>query len=162
MKEDKFLPTQLIQITNFLSDFIKSKPLVQNIGYTFQYCQYLKHLIKETEVTAVILKQLYKSYIISGVAILEAIFYAILEQEGKIKTFQWKEENNPSIISIDERTKLKINILRKIETSSPKGLKFIAILNQIKKLDFFGQSEQFFKDISDKIKYIFLKIQKQF
>lgn len=149
MNDEKFLPTPINKLDEILRYFIDSGPLARNVAYTLQYCQYLKHLYQHTSLTAVITSQLYKSYIICAMSIIEAVLYAILLKNNKIKNEEWEEYGNKKTENIDKCTKIEIQIYKKSQSPKPKKMKFISLLNKAINLEIFKSEEKLFDDIKD-------------
>jgi len=65
--------------------------LCSNIAYSLQYIQYLELQFKELNLSSVIYTMLCKSYVITGMSILEGLFSNYLKSIGKWKTIEWEE-----------------------------------------------------------------------
>lgn len=66
--------------------------LRKNIAYNFQYLQYLDHEInKDPNRHVVIIKMLYKTFIIVAFSIIEALIYHDLKKKGLIKKEEYEE-----------------------------------------------------------------------
>lgn len=64
----------------------------KNIAYNMQYLQYISKQIDELRLTSVLQKMLYKTYIVTGMSILEAVFYCLLKERNLLTTDCWKTE----------------------------------------------------------------------
>lgn len=72
------------------NQFIRTYEINKNISYSFTYIEYLTNKIRE-EGNFVIKSQLYKSYIITGMAIVECIFHYLIKSKGLNKTILFRE-----------------------------------------------------------------------
>lgn len=61
-------------------------PLVDNIAYNLQYIQFLEKELNELDVSSVIYTMLVKTYVITGIGIVEGIFSYIIKVNGWWKT----------------------------------------------------------------------------
>jgi hypothetical protein len=60
----------------------RSAAMVNNVAYTLQFLQFLEKVIADLDLTSVLVTQTFKVFIISGCAIVEAIFYQIVSESG--------------------------------------------------------------------------------
>lgn len=65
--------------------------LRKNIAYSLQYLQYLQLQLDELHLHSVIQKQLWKSYIIISMGIVEGLFYHLLKKSGNQTKTEWEE-----------------------------------------------------------------------
>lgn len=65
--------------------------LRKNIAYSLQYLQYLQLQLEELHLHSVIQKQLWKSYIIISMGIIEGLFYHLLKKSGNQTKTKWEE-----------------------------------------------------------------------
>lgn len=66
------------------------KELKKNIAYSLQYIQYIELQLHELNLHSVIITMLYKNYIITGVSIIEGLFYYLLKSTGNWKQREWE------------------------------------------------------------------------
>ena len=91
--EDRWYPTP---VDNFRNGFIAMSsevegyhPLVDNLAYNLQYIQFLdKEMkeLKELELSSVLYTMLVKTYVITGIGIIEGIFSYVIKTNGWWKT----------------------------------------------------------------------------
>lgn len=77
-----------IKIPNTTSDY---KRMISNFAYSMQYIEYIEKQIDELKLSSVLLKMLYKSYIITGMGIIELIFVYLLKENKFWKQTEWEE-----------------------------------------------------------------------
>ena len=67
---------------NIPSDTAENKRLISNFAYSMQYLEYIEKQLDELRLSNVLTTMLYKSYIITGMGIIELLFVFILKQTG--------------------------------------------------------------------------------
>ncbi|MCT3362026.1 hypothetical protein [Lacticaseibacillus paracasei] len=109
---EKWYPHSIEDYRNNLT--IKSLPngasaydVKSNLAYNFQYLEYLILQLNALPRLSQVLKtMLYKSFIITGMSIVEASFYAILVEKNALKPDQWREiasfKSNPKKAEFEE------------------------------------------------------------
>ena len=126
---EKWLPTSISRLEEYLSKFFIAGKGVQNIqeikkniAYNLQYLQFQSQMLKEFDVTSVLITQTWKVYIIVGTGIIEAILYYLLTSKGMNKKTDWEEEGLATAeVNIDGRKfKIENRILKKLST--PKSI----------------------------------------
>lgn len=140
-KNSKVLcPTELNKIVDYLSFVIDNKPVQKNIAYTLQYMEYLDHLIGAGNVTSVLFTQLYKTFIVSEVSVIEAFLYCLLKKNSEVKLEEWKKVGETKRFSMtNNSTQLEVSVLEKIENPTFKELKFETIINKASKIGLLGK-----------------------
>src|SRR5438270_196630 len=91
-------PTLIDKIRVFLRRGIKNdnvldyrQAFVSNIAYNLQYLEFLNHLLTEKNLHATVLNQTQKTFIITGMSVIEAILWYVLCENGMQKTEAWEE-----------------------------------------------------------------------
>lgn len=65
---------------------IKNKTLIRkNFAYNMQYIEYIEKQLTELNLSSVLEKMLYKSFIITGMGIIESLFLNLLKATGNRK-----------------------------------------------------------------------------
>src|SRR5687767_10622819 len=64
---------------------------VSNIAYNLQYLDFLNHLLTETELHVTVQTQTQKSFVVTGMSIIEAILWYVLRKRGMHKIDEWGE-----------------------------------------------------------------------
>lgn len=93
------------------------RELRQNLSYSLQYIQFLELQLEELNLSSVMCTMIYKSYVITGMAILEGIFSNIIKSKG-----WWKQSFYESLGETTANEKkfgtekyvIKTEILRKV------------------------------------------------
>ncbi len=69
----------------------ENKRLNSNFAYSMQYIEYIEKQLNELKLSDVILKMLFKSYIITGMGIIEMLFVYLLKSTGNWNKTEWEE-----------------------------------------------------------------------
>jgi hypothetical protein len=72
-------------------DTDENKRLNSNFAYSMQYIEYIEKQLDELKLSKVLLTMLYKSYIITGMGIVELLFVYILKSTGNWNQTEWHE-----------------------------------------------------------------------
>ncbi len=90
----------------------------RNISYSLQYLQYIQKQLVDLNLSSVITTMLFKTYIITGMGIVEALLVNLLKRNGMWKQSEWKSigslETNEKSLN-EQKVKLKTEILEKCE-----------------------------------------------
>lgn len=68
----------------------RCRGITKNIAYALQYLEFLVQIDSDISLSSVLEKQTYKTFVIHGCAVVEAIFYYILVSSGKAAKTQWR------------------------------------------------------------------------
>lgn len=95
-KEERWYP---IPVASFRNGFIAMgsdvegyHPLVDNLAYNLQYIQFLEKEMKELELSSVLCTMLIKTYVITGIGIIEGIFSYVIKSNG------WWRTNDEEVV----------------------------------------------------------------
>lgn len=69
----------------------ENRRLNSNFAYSMQYIEYIEKQLDELRLSEVIVTMLYKSYIITGMGIIEMLFVYLLKDRGHWNMTEWKE-----------------------------------------------------------------------
>lgn len=103
---DKWAPTSVTQFCKLLRQGILNnidEPICKNVAYNLQYLQYLDFQMRELKLHSVIYAMICKTFIITSMSIVEAIFYYILKSNNENKT------SNEELIFTTKSNKKKCN-----------------------------------------------------
>lgn len=109
---EKWYPTSVDALRAHLGVFIvkdtfftenKVAPIRNNIAYNLQYIEFLDRLIKDINLSDVLLGQNIKSFVVHSAAVIEAIFYYLVASTGNATTSEWvsskKLKSNPYTVN---------------------------------------------------------------
>ena len=90
-----------------------------NFAYSMQYIEYLEKQISDLQLSSVLITMVYKSYIITGMGIIEALFTNLLRSTGYWNMADWKEyatvSSNPRPID-GKQIKVETRMLEKVKS----------------------------------------------
>lgn len=93
------------------------KRLKSNFAYSMQYIEYIEKQLSELKLSKVVVTMLYKSYIITAMSIIEALFVNLLHYTNNWSTSVWTEVSNvvsnPKIIN-GENIKVETHIFTQV------------------------------------------------
>ncbi|WBW98837.1 hypothetical protein [Oceanirhabdus sp. W0125-5] len=95
-----------------------SEQLRNNIAYNLQYLEYIQKQQNELNLSSVIYVMLCKSYIISGMGIIEGLFSNLLKSKGLWNSTVWESKrrikSNESVID-GKKIKIETEIFEKVD-----------------------------------------------
>jgi hypothetical protein len=116
----------------------------KNISYSLTYIEYLTCKIKE-EGNYVIKSQLYKSYIITGMAIIECIFHYLIKSKELNKTIQYREiskiKSNSKVI-LGKEIRVETILSEKLQTPQEDGMTLDKMIKIAEKYKLLGHNQQ--------------------
>lgn len=97
----------------------ENQRLNSNFAYSMQYIEYLEKQLDELTLSEVLLTMIYKSYIITGMGIIELLFVYLLHSTGNWNKSEWAEYcdivANPKDIN-GVLTKIETKLYKKVPT----------------------------------------------
>lgn len=157
--DPKWNPTSLKEFERYIEPFInntsnleQSYELTKNLSYALQYIQYLLYILRP-ETHYVIQKQLIKSIVIHGTALIEAILYCILLSNNKISKDNWTlVEDNISTkkVKIDEDTEIKIviSVYKKTKEINIKEITLNSMIRKVENNYLLGEDHELYKKLN--------------
>lgn len=125
--------------------------IISNIGYNLQYIEYLKKTLKELNLSEVLQIQTFKSLIVIGASVVEAICFLIYTNEGLGNDDNWIEFQTigKSNFNLEGETfKSETKIYKKVNHPIPSNTSFKTLIRKIEKKKILDQETQFFKDVN--------------
>jgi hypothetical protein len=113
-KKDRWYPQSVDRYKasiNIPPDTPENRRLNSNFAYNMQYIEYLEKQIDDLKLPSVLLTMTYKSYIITGMGIIELLLVYLLHHTGNWNTDEWEE-----YFSIAANPKDVNGVLTKVET----------------------------------------------
>lgn len=118
---DRWYPQSVEQYKHAIhvsGDYNTINLIRSNFAYSMQYIEYLEKQIEELKLPEVMFAMLYKSYIITSMGIIEALFVNLLHSTNNWNRTRWNENDlvisNPKEIS-GSITKLETHIFVQVE-----------------------------------------------
>lgn len=98
-QEGFWSPDAIDQIHAFLGRGISYKDavlahthaFVRNLGYSFQYLQFLEYTLRETPLHFTVQTQTQKSFVIAGMSIIEAVLWYVLRKNNMHRVDEWEQ-----------------------------------------------------------------------
>lgn len=90
---DRWYPTSVESYKNSfkLDDNVENtRALRSNLAYSMQYLQFLEKELAEMDLSSVLMVMVYKTYVITGMSVLEGLFTNIIKSRGWWKTANLK------------------------------------------------------------------------
>ena len=123
IRENKATEKWYPQSVNMYKESIKipyntseERRMNSNFAYSMQYIEYIEKQIDELKLSNVLLTMLYKSYIITGMGIIELLFVYLLKSNGLWNQTEWEDyaeiKANPKVINGDT-IKVETKLYRK-------------------------------------------------
>ena len=136
--DDRWHPLSVNYMEELVSgSALNGMPIHQrkNIAYSLMYLQYLELQIQELRLHSVIESMVYKNYVITGMSIIESIFYYLLKSIGKWRTLKWKEEEvvETNVFKGKDGISRKyvITTVRKLDEPELDEMNFDSVINKI-------------------------------
>ncbi len=118
---EKWLPTGVSEIINSFN-FDCKEVLKKNLAYNIQYLQYLSKNIDEEKTTSVLYMMRYKTFVVTSISVIEAIFIILLNERNLIPVVEWKDGTHHHK-DIDDNT-IEVSFKRKRVSPQKKKIKF--------------------------------------
>src|SRR5690606_5903978 len=125
---------RLIKKTSAVPNHYKIK---KNICYNLQYLEYLDKTLEQLNLTTVLQRATWKTYIITAISIIEAIlFYLVKKNETKL-TNDWvridEQVTSPKQLINGKQTRFVVIIEEKKPEKIGKNIKFSQLLKKVEK-----------------------------
>lgn len=151
-------PTLIDKIRNFLRLGIKNdnvldhrQAFVSNIAYNLQYLEFLNHLLTEKKLHATVLTQTQKTFIITGMAVIEAILWYVLRKNGMQKIDEWKEIKKLSPLPFKEGETdflVRTTILKKRDKPIEVEMPLDSMIKRVESKKLLGVDHQVYQNLN--------------
>lgn len=108
----------------------------KNIAYSLQYLQFVQLELNELHLHNIVEQQLWKTYIITAMAIIECIFNSIVKKNGKQLINEWSEGielDTNEIVQNNITKKCKVIMYEKLQTPIDVEMKFFQLIDIVEK-----------------------------
>ena len=122
-----------------------------NIGYTLQHLEFLDHQINNENLHSTIYSQTLKSFIISGMGIIEAICWYLLKKNGCQKKQEWEivSEQAMNPFDVGEQSYRSVNrIEKKLDEPVDSESSLQWMIRRVEKKKLLGMDSQVYKDLN--------------
>ena len=122
----------------------------KNIAYSLQYLEYLQVSLNELNISTVTTTMLYKSFIVTGASIIEAIFYSVIVSNGQFPKDEWqsvKKINSSQFTHGTDMLKVDTEIFVKLQSPREIEMTFDGMCQKIEKKKLLGHSSSFYAQL---------------
>ena len=124
---------------------------VRNIGYSLQYIEFLDYQITEINLHETVLIQSYKSFIVIGMGIIEALLYYLLKNHDLNKKYDWEKVTEQQTGAFKEGQS-DYRIINKLEKKLfdpiDVEMKLVWMIQKVEKKKLLGIKRQVYKDLN--------------
>jgi hypothetical protein len=157
--EGFYCPTGVDFIHSLLRQGIKKEnsvlshgyAFVRNIAYNLQYLEYLNYVLSETELHVTVRTLTQKTFVITGMSIVEAILWFVLKSSGQQRKDAWEITQEVEIKAFEAQDgKYKIsNIISKLRPE-PVDVEMTldAMIKKVEAKKLLGLDGQVYKDLN--------------
>jgi hypothetical protein len=157
--EGFYCPTGVDFIHSLLRQGIKKEnsvlshgyAFVRNIAYNLQYLEYLNYVLSETELHVTVRTLTQKTFVITGMSIVEAILWFVLKSSGQQRKDAWEITQEVEIKAFEAQDgKYKIsNIISKLRPE-PVDVEMTldAMIKKVESKKLLGLDGQVYKDLN--------------
>lgn len=124
---------------------------VSNIGYNLQYLQFLDYQRADVPLHATVYTQTLKSFVITGMGVVEAVCWYVLKKHGWNKTEQWERIADLKTSDFEENDS-QYRIVNSVERRSSRPIEVEMslqwMIRQVEKRKLLGMDRQVYKDLN--------------
>lgn len=127
------------------------RAFVRNIAYNLQYLEYLNYTLCDTELHVTVRTLTQKTFIITGMSIIEAILWFVLKKSGLQRTEEWAQAHELETRVFEENStdyKLVNTLLRRLPESKDVEMPLDAMIKRVESKKLLGLNVQVYKDLS--------------
>ena len=121
LNRNRWYPTPIDRYRTYIkidTSLDNSEQLKSNIAYNLQYLEYIEKQLKELKLSSVITGMLCKTYVITGIGIVEGLFTNLLKSKGEWKCTKWESkmvfQSNPRKIE-GIKTRVRTEIFEEVD-----------------------------------------------
>lgn len=124
---------------------------ISNLGYNLQYLEFLNHLLTENELHATVRTQTQKTFVITGMSIIEAILWYVLRKHRMHKIEEW-EEVHESLTSLfrdgESEFRVQNTILKKRNEPVEAEMPLDSMIKKVESKALLGVDHQVYRDLN--------------
>ena len=124
---------------------------VRNVAYNLQYLEYLNYVLSETELHVTVQTLTQKTFVITGMSIVEAILWFVLKSSGQQRKDAWEITQEVETKTFEDHgSKYKIsNIISKLRPE-PVDVEMTldAMIKKVESKKLLGLDGQVYKDLN--------------
>lgn len=124
---------------------------VSNIAYHLQYLEFLNRQLLETKLHTVIKTQIQKTFVVTGMSIIEAILWYVLRKNGIQPSTEWGELRKLSDLRFEDgesKFLVRATILKKQDKPIDVEIKLHSMIKQIESKTMLGEDHQVYRNLN--------------
>lgn len=124
---------------------------VSNIAYNLQYLEFLNYLLTEKELHVTVRTQTQKTFVITGMSIIEAILWYVLRKHGMHKIQEWEEVEEfltPSFRDDENEFRVQNTILKKRSEPVEAEMSLDSMIKKVESKALLGVDHQVYRDLN--------------
>jgi hypothetical protein len=142
---ETWYPNNVPELEAFLAQLVQPLPLIsasrakgirKNLAYSLQYLEFLDRCSRDLKLSSVLEGQNYKAFIVTGCAIIEAIFYFLLVKNERAAKSEWESAQKVPSHEFSRGThryKIHNEIFRKLSAPKLVEMTFDAMCKKVEK-----------------------------
>lgn len=130
--------------------FHRTYDLIKNLSYNVQYLEFISKAIKQ-DIHSIILTELIKTFVITGISIIESILYYVIKSKKLHKTTEYEEI---TIVNSNEKKvngvfiKVETRLLKKLNKSKETEMSLDSMLKKTESYKLLGNDESVYKQLN--------------
>lgn len=130
--------------------FHRTYDLIKNLSYNVQYLEFISKAIKQ-DIHSIILTELIKTFVITGISIIESILYYVTKSKKLHKTTEYEEI---TIVNSNEKKvngvfiKVETRLLKKLNKSKETEMSLDSMLKKTESYKLLGNDESVYKQLN--------------
>jgi len=126
--------------------------LRKNIAYNLQYLEFLYRSLEDLKISAVIEKQIWKNFIVTGCGVIESLLHFLLIAKKQHKTTEWEltfiAPGQPK--KIDEKVvRIDSHVFRKLSSPRNKPMTFDSMIKSAEKKNALGANHSVYARLNN-------------
>lgn len=159
-KSDPFWqPTLIDTVCSFVRNAIPlgagvlahERAYVRNIGYNLQYLEYLNHLIEEEPLHATVSTLTAKSFVVTGMSVVESVLWYVLKSNKLQRTEEWEQvtsTDSAPFVESGATYKLVSTLQRKLPVPIEVEMPLDAMIKRVESKKLLGVGTQVYRDLN--------------
>lgn len=140
---ESWYPHNIPELEAFLKQLVKPSPSIRasrakgirkNLAYSLQYLEFLDQCNRDLKLSSVLEGQNFKTFIVTGCSIIEAIFYLVLVKNGKAAMTDWESIQKVQSHEFSRGThryRIENEIFRKLSAPKLSEMSFDAMCKKV-------------------------------
>ncbi|MFN0299931.1 MAG: hypothetical protein ACKVQU_06215 [Burkholderiales bacterium] len=124
---------------------------VRNLGYSLQYLQFLDYTLRETPLHFTVHTQTQKSFVITGMSLIEAILWYVLRKNNMHRTEEWEQVQELETRTFKEAEgdyRIINHVQRRLAAPVEAEMPLDAMIKRVESKKLLGLDIQVYKDLN--------------